>query len=68
MYNPLPLLTTGLLQDELAKANAWFSANLSQGNDAWPKGYIPAPGLPPGRKSTADQHLGCLEKTAMPFL
>jgi len=51
MYNPLPLLTTGLLQDELTKGKRWFApANLSQGNDAWPKGYIPAPGLPPGRK------------------
>jgi hypothetical protein len=69
MYNPLPLLTTGLLQDELKKGKRWFV------RQTYPRGMTP--GLkatfllrtyPAEEKTTALLHLAAIEKDRNAFL
>lgn len=69
MYNPLPLLTPGLLRDELIKGKRWFV------RQTYPRGLTPGlraafllRAYPAEEKTMAEQHLASIEKDKNAFL
>jgi hypothetical protein len=69
MYNPLPLLTRGLLEDQLSKGKRWFV------RQTFPRGMEPrliaaflVRGYDPEEKATVDHHLATLAKDGNAFL
>jgi hypothetical protein len=69
MYNPFPLLTRGLLEDQLGKGKRWFV------RQTFPRGMEPRMiaaflfrAYGPEEKETADQHLSALGKDGNAFL
>ena len=69
MYNPLPLLTPGLLEDQLSKGKRWFV------RQTFPRGMEPRliaafllRGYEAEEKHLANQHLATLAKDGNAFL
>jgi len=69
MYNPLPLLTPGLLQDELTKGKRWFvRQTYPRGLTAGLRGAFLFRSYPVEEKTIAEQHLAAIDKDKNAFL
>jgi len=69
MYNPLPLLTRGLLDDQIAKGKRWFvRQTFPRGMEARLIAAFLIRGYDREEKATADQHLAALKKDGNAFL
>jgi len=69
MYNPLPLLTPGLLGDELTKGKRWFvRQNYPRGMTTGLKAALLIRSYPTEEKSAAETHLAVVEKDRHAFL
>ncbi|HEY6900781.1 MAG TPA: hypothetical protein VI233_09070 [Puia sp.] len=69
MYNPFPLLTTGLLEDELTKGKRYFvRQTFARGWDAKHKAAFLLRSYPEEEKEMAELHLKTLEKDGNAFL
>jgi hypothetical protein len=69
MYNPLPLLTRGLLDDQIARGKRWFV------RQAFPRGMEPRliaafllRAYDPEERTTADQHMAAIAGDGNAFL
>jgi len=69
MYNPLPLLSTGLLEDELKKGKRWFvRQTYVRGMTASLRASIMIRSYPAEEEATAREHLKAIEKDKHAFL
>ncbi|MBS1663270.1 MAG: hypothetical protein JST68_19660 [Bacteroidetes bacterium] len=69
MYNPFPLLTTGLLEDELAKGKHYFvRQTFVRGWDAQHKATFLIRAYPAEEKEMAEQHIQTLQNDGNAFL
>jgi hypothetical protein len=69
MYNPLPLLTPGLLDDQLAKGKRWFiRQTFPRGMEARLIAAFLIRGYDEEERTTADQHLAALKNDGNAFL
>ena len=69
MYNPLPLLTPGLLQDELTKGKRWFvRQTYRRGMTAGLRATFLLRSYPGDEKATAEAHLTAIDKDKNAFL
>jgi hypothetical protein len=69
MYNPLPLLSTGLLEDELRKGKRWFvRQTYARGMTAGISAAFMIRSYTADEESTALQHLKAIEKDRNAFL
>ena len=69
MYNPLPLLTPGLLQNELEKGKRWFvRQTYPRGMTGGLRAAFLIRGYPETEKQTAEQHLTVLQNDRFAFL
>jgi hypothetical protein len=69
MYNPLPLLTRGLLDDQLAKGKRWFiRQTFPRGMEARLIAAFLIRGYDEDEKTAADQHLAALKNDGNAFL
>jgi len=69
MYNPLPLLSTGLLEDELRKGKRWFvRQSFARGMEAGITAAFMIRSYTADEESTALLHLKAIEKDRHAFL
>ena len=69
MYNPLPLLTRGLLEDQLSKGKRWFvRQTFPRGMEARLIAAFLIRGYDDEEKATADNHLTALAADGNAFL
>jgi hypothetical protein len=69
MYNPFPLLTPGLLRNEVAKGKRWFvRQNFPRGYEGRLKAAFLLRAYEEIDKTTAEQHLAALQKDPYAFL
>lgn len=69
MYNPLPLLTRGLLDDQIAKGKRWFvRQTFPRGMEARLIAAFLIRGYDEEEKTSADQHLAAINKDGNAFL
>ncbi len=69
MYNPLPLLTRGLLDDQISKGKRWFiRQTFPRGMEARLIAAFLIRGYDAEERELADQHLTALQKDGNAFL
>ncbi|HEY4209786.1 MAG TPA: hypothetical protein VGM31_23330 [Puia sp.] len=69
MYNPFPLLTTGLLKDQVDKGKRWFvRQSFPRGMEARLKAAFLIRGYEAEEKGLAEQHLQALQTDRNAFL
>jgi hypothetical protein len=69
VYNPLPILTPGLLDDQLAKGKRWFiRQTFPRGMEARLIAAFLIRGYDEDEKSTANQHLAALKNDGNAYL
>jgi hypothetical protein len=69
VYNPLPILTPGLLADQLAKGKRWFvRQTFPRGMEARLIAAFLIRGYDEDEKTTADQHLAALKNDGNAYL
>jgi hypothetical protein len=69
MYNPFPLLTRGLLQDQVGKGKRWFvRQTYPRGMEARLKAAFLIRGYEEGEKDLADLHLKTIDQDGNAFL
>lgn len=69
MYNPFPLLTTGLLEDELSRGKRYFvRQTFPRGREISDKAAFLLRPYPAEEKEMAEQHLRNLQKDSNAFL
>jgi hypothetical protein len=69
LYNPLPILTTGLLENELKMGKRWFARQAYlRGMETGLKATLTLRSYASEDKETADSHLAAIAKDKMAFL
>lgn len=69
MYNPLPILTTGLLEDELKTGKRWFVRQIyPRGMEPVLKAALIVRAYRPEEKELAEEHLAAIENDKTAFL
>jgi hypothetical protein len=69
MYNPLPLLTVGLLGDEIQKGKRWFlRQSFPRGNTAGVKAAFLIRAYTAGERQSAEEHLAAARDDRHAFL
>ena len=69
MYNPFPLLTKGLIKDQIDKGKRWFvRQSFARGMEARLKAAFLVRGYEEEEKALAEQHLATLTKDGNAFL
>ena len=69
MYNPFPLLTKGLLEDQVGKGKRWFvRQSFPRGMEARLKAAFLIRGYQAEEKALAEQHIATLQRDGNAFL